>query len=52
MESFKCRLGVLNGLKTTPSKGLLITSVGGLTSFSEAITPTFPKAELQRCVIH
>ena len=51
-ESSKYWLTVLNSLKNRGVKDILITCVDGLTGFSEAITAVYPKAEIQRCVIH
>jgi len=51
-ESSKYWLGVLNGLKNRGVSDILIVSVDGLTGFSEAISVAYPKAEVQRCVIH
>ena len=33
-------------------KDILIASVDGLSGFVEAIDAAFPKAEVQRCIIH
>ncbi len=33
-------------------KDILITSVDGLNGFEEAIRATFPKAEIQKCIVH
>lgn len=51
-ESAKYWLGVLNGLKNRGVHDILITSVDGLTGFSEAIAAAYPKTEIQRCIIH
>lgn len=51
-ESSKYWLGVLNGLKNRGVSDILIVSVDGLTGFSEAIAVAYPKAEVQRCIIH
>ena len=51
-ESSKYWLGVLSGLKNRGVSDILIVSVDGLTGFTEAIAAAFPKAEVQRCIIH
>lgn len=51
-ESAKYWLSVLNGLKNRGVSDILIASVDGLSGFVEAINAAFPKAEVQRCIIH
>lgn len=51
-ESSKYWPGVLNGLKNRGVRDILIVSVDGLSGFSEAIAVAYPKAEIQRCIIH
>lgn len=51
-ESSKFWLGVLNDLKNRGSEDVLIFSVDGLTGLKEAISAAYPKAEIQRCIIH
>ena len=51
-ESAKYWLSVLNGLKNRGVSDILIVSVDGLTGFTEAIAVAYPKAEVQRCIIH
>lgn len=51
-ESSKYWMGVLNGLKNRGVSDILIVSVDGLTGFTEAISAVYPKAEVQRCIIH
>lgn len=51
-ESSKYWLGVLNGLKNRGVSDILIVSVDGLSGFTEAIAVAYPKAEVQRCIIH
>lgn len=51
-ESSKYWLGVLNGLKNRGVSDILIVSVDGLAGFTEAIAVAYPKAEVQRCIIH
>lgn len=51
-ESSKFWLGVLNELKNRGLEDVLIFSVDGLTGLKEAIQTAYPKAEIQRCIIH
>ncbi|MTI64982.1 MAG: IS256 family transposase [Firmicutes bacterium] len=51
-ESSKFWLGVLNELKNRGLKDILIFSVDGLAGFKEAVQAAYPKAEIQRCIIH
>jgi putative transposase len=51
-ESAKFWLSVMNSLKNRGVQDILITSVDGLTGFTEAISTVFPKTEIQRCIIH
>lgn len=51
-ESSKYWLGVLNGIKNRGVSDILIASVDGLTGFTEAIAVAYPKAEVQRCIVH
>jgi len=51
-ESSKFWLGVLNDLKNRGVEDILIFSVDGLTGLKEAIQAAYPKAEIQRCIIH
>ena len=51
-ESAKYWLGVLSGLKNRGVEDILIASVDGLTGFSEAIAAVYPRADIQRCIIH
>jgi len=51
-ESSKYWLSVLNGLKSRGVQDILIASIDGLSGFVEAINAAFPKAEVQRCIIH
>ena len=51
-ESSKFWLGVLNKLKNRGLEDVLIFSVDGLTGLKEAISAAYPKAEIQRCIIH
>jgi len=45
-------LGVLNDLKNRGIKDILIACVDGLTGFPEAIAASFPKTEVQLCIVH
>lgn len=45
-------LGVLNDLKARGVEDILIACVDGLTGFPEAISASFPKTEVQLCVVH
>lgn len=51
-ESSKFWLGIMNDLKNRGVQDVLLFCVDGLTGFKEAIHAAFPKAEMQRCIIH
>ena len=51
-ESSKFWLGVLNELKSRGVKEVYLFCVDGLTGFREAIAAVYPKAGIQRCIIH
>lgn len=51
-ESAKYWLGVLNEIKNRGVKDIMIVSVDGLTGFGDAIGAVYPKAEIQRCIVH
>ena len=51
-ESAKYWLGVLNEIKNRGVQDIMIVSVDGLTGFGDAIGAVFPKAEVQRCIVH
>lgn len=51
-ESSKFWLGFLNELKNRGVADILLFCVDGLTGLKEAIAAAFPKAEIQRCIIH
>ena len=51
-ESAKYWLGVLNEIKNRGVEDIMIVSVDGLTGFGDAIGAVFPKAEIQRCIVH
>ena len=45
-------LSVLNDLRVRGLEDILIASIDGLKGFPEAIAQTFPKTEIQLCVVH
>jgi putative transposase len=45
-------LGVLNDLKARGVDDILIACIDGLKGFPEAIAASFPKTEVQLCVVH
>jgi len=45
-------LGVLNDLKNRGVEDVLVACVDGLVGFPEAIQASFPKAEVQLCIVH
>jgi putative transposase len=45
-------LGVLNDLKARGVEDILIACIDGLAGFPEAISASFPKTEIQLCVVH
>ena len=51
-ESSRFWLGVLNDLKNGGVEDILIFSVDGLNGLKETILAAYPKAEIQRCIIH
>ena len=51
-ESSKYWLLVLNGLKERGLEDVLIFSTDNLPGFSQAIEAVYPKAEIQKCIIH
>ena len=51
-ESAKFWMQVLNEVKNRGIEDIIICCVDGLAGFSEAISGIFPKAQIQRCVIH
>ena len=51
-ESSKYWLSVLNELKNRGIEDVLIFSVDNLTGISDAIQSAYPKAEIQKCVVH
>ncbi len=51
-ESAKFWAGVLNDLKSRGVREVYLFCVDGLSGFREAINAMFPKAQIQRCIIH
>ena len=51
-ETSKYWLTVLNDVKKRGVEDVLIFAVDGLNGFSEAISAVYPKAEVQRCIVH
>ena len=51
-ESAKYWLSILNEIKNRGVEDIMIVSVDGLTGFGDAIHAVFPKAEIQRCIVH
>ena len=51
-ESSKFWLGVLNDLKSRGILDVYLFCVDGLKGFKEAINAVYPKAQIQRCIIH
>lgn len=51
-ESSKFWLGMLNDLKNRGVMDVLFFCVDGLSGFKEAINAVYPRAEIQRCIIH
>lgn len=51
-ESSKFWLGIMNELKNRGVEDILMFSVDGLSGIKEAISAAYPKAEIQRCIIH
>ncbi|HET6541994.1 MAG TPA: IS256 family transposase, partial [Chryseolinea sp.] len=45
-------LGVLSDLRNRGVEDILIASIDNLKGFAEAIQTTFPKAEIQSCIVH
>ncbi len=51
-EGAKFWLGLMNEIKNRGVNDVLIACIDGLTGFSDAIHAVFPKAEVQRCIVH
>lgn len=45
-------MGVLNELKSRGVQNVSLFCVDGLNGFKEAIMAVYPKARIQRCIIH
>jgi len=51
-ESAKYWLTVLNDIQKRGIQDVLIFAIDGLNGFNEAIQAVYPKAEIQRCIVH
>ena len=51
-ESAKYWVGVLNEIRNRGTEDIFIISVDGLTGFADAISAVYPKAEIQRFIVH
>ena len=51
-ETSKYWLTVLNDIKKRGVEDVLIFAIDGLNGFSEAIQAVYPRAEVQRCIVH
>ena len=51
-ETSKYWLSILNEIKNRGVNDVLIFSTDGLNGFNEAIEAVYPKAEIQKCVVH
>jgi transposase-like protein len=51
-ESAKYWLSVLNDIKKRGVEDVLIFAIDGLSGFNQAIEAIYPKAEVQRCIVH
>ena len=51
-ESSRFWLGVLNDLKSRGVKDVFIFSVDGLSGLEKAIEAVYPRADIQRCIVH
>lgn len=51
-ESSKFWMTILSDLKNRGVRDILIASVDGLSGFEEAIKASFPRTEIQRCIVH
>jgi len=51
-ESAKFWLTVLTELKSRAVQDILVVAVDNLTGFSEAIATVFPRADVQKCIVH
>ena len=51
-DTAKYWLSVLNDIKKRGVEDVLIFAIDGLNSFNQAIEAIYPKAEVQRCIVH
>jgi len=51
-ESSRFWLGVLNDLKSRGVKDVFVFSIDGLSGLEKAISSVFPKADIQKCIVH
>lgn len=51
-ETSKYWLSLLNEIKNRGIEDVLIFAIDGLNGFNEAIQVVYPKAEIQRCIVH
>jgi transposase-like protein len=51
-ETSKYWLTLLNELKNRGVDDVLIFAIDGLNGFNDAIQAVYPKAEIQRCIVH
>ncbi|NOX14995.1 MAG: IS256 family transposase [Epsilonproteobacteria bacterium] len=51
-ETSKYWLTILNELKNRGVQDVLIFAIDGLNGFAQAIEAVYPKAEIQRCIVH
>jgi transposase-like protein len=51
-ETSKYWLTILNELKNRGVQDVLIFAIDGLNGFNQAIQAVYPKAEIQRCIVH
>jgi transposase-like protein len=51
-DTSKYWLTVLNDIQKRGVKDVLIFAIDGLNGFNEAIKAVYPKAEIQRCIVH
>jgi transposase-like protein len=51
-ETSKYWLMVLNEIKKRGIQDVLIFAIDGLNGFNQAIEAVYPKAEIQRCIVH
>ena len=51
-ETSEYWLTLLNELKNRGVEDVLIFAIDGLNGFNQAIQSVYPKAEIQRCIVH